>query len=840
MILGVYFNQKNFRRLYKKILEAKMNYLAEEAIKEDVQVLVFSPFSIDWITKNMNGLMYNSISKIWELVVCPFPDIIYDRATFPEKEKKIGRFVRENLYTKYQIPFINNKSCFNKLETHLVLSNSSEIIKHLPDTTKYFHPCQLISFLEKYNSVYIKDSGGKLGKNIFKVQRSEDGFYILSHQSSDSKYSYKLTLQEIHDRLDAYKRLGRNLIIQQGIEVALLDQHPFDVRVLAQKNGLKQWELVDKSIRVAAPGSIVTNISNGGGVKRFDEVIPALFSNSISIASEIEFLVIAVCEALEKKYGSLGELGIDIAIGKDGKVWLLEVNGKPAKLCIYHSGNVELIHRSCINIIKYSKELFKPMNESDILCRGQKMVEIKHKIMCSAFETKDNEFNIMIPLETAKKLDLMDKSNTTLKCGSKSLNASITISSESNLHDEPLWLSKNALEELLIPENIEICVEVMEHGDIIKFGPIIGILTEDFILRNHKKGRFIREDLNLFAEAGKKIHSLIYIFSLNKIDFENERILGYVPQIYNSKVMGWQEQWMPIPDAIHNRIKISPSSPGYRKINAISELVPDLKIINRNTKIYKWTIQKILEKDDKSNGYLPKTLLFKDIRTLTKMLQEFPFVYLKPIGRSLGLGIIKIERDGSDEYTARYGTRGKLSFLSGCLSDILSSLIKIMGKRAYIVQEGIPLATYNGNIFDLRVSVQKDETDTWSISRWKARVASPGSIVTNLSAGGTTGNIKQLMDSVFKENVTKISNDINSACLTICKAIERKISGIGDIGLDIGITEGGRIYFIEANFREHRFISGSEEDIESLENTIKKPIYYLNYLYKAQLQNHKP
>jgi glutathione synthase/RimK-type ligase-like ATP-grasp enzyme len=370
MILGVYFNQRNFKRLYKRKLEAKMNFLAEEAIKEEVQVLVFSPLSIDWLNKNINGLIYNAVSKNWELTVYPFPDIIYDRATFPEEQKEIGGFVREYLNKECKLPFINSKSYFNKWETHEVLSSDSEIIKYLPDTVKYYHPCQLIDLLDKYNSVYLKDSGGRLGKNIFKLQKAEDGFYILSYQNSGTKYSDKLTLQEIHNKFAADKLLGRNIIIQQGIDVALLEEHPFDVRILAQKNEWEHWEVVDKSARVAVPGSIVTNVSSGGEVKEFERVIPLLFSNSTSISAEVDMLIIKICETLEKKYGMLGELGIDVAIDKSGKVWLIEVNGKPAKLCIYHSGNLELINRTCRNIVRYSKMLLKQKNEREITCGG--------------------------------------------------------------------------------------------------------------------------------------------------------------------------------------------------------------------------------------------------------------------------------------------------------------------------------------------------------------------------------------------------------------------------------------------------------------------------------------
>lgn len=466
------------------------------------------------------------------------------------------------------------------------------------------------------------------------------------------------------------------------------------------------------------------------------------------------------------------------------------------------------------------------------------MTEGKYKIISCPFKVKKGKFNIEIPLKTAEKLNLTDKNNITLNCGARSLNASITISSEPGLSDEVLRLSKNTLKNLLIPENVEVCVQVIENRNIIKFGPIIGILTESFILQGHKKGRHIREAFNCYAEAGHKIGGLIYIFSLNNIDLDNKRVLGYLPLINDSAVINWHEQWLPIPDAIHNRIKISSSSPEYNKLDEISKLIPSINIINRTTSVYKSKIQKILREDQKAREYLPKTLLFRGIDTLTEMLREFPFIYLKPVGRSLGLGIIKISKAGSNEYIAKYHRKNKSYSISGYLAEIWPELKKVMGKRAYIVQEGIPLATYKGNIFDLRVSMQKDETGTWSLSRWKVRVAAPNRIVTNISAKGKGAHINKVLDSVFKEDTAEIMNDIKTACLIICSAIENKISGIGDIGIDIGITKDKKIYFIEANFRELRLNGGSAEDTENWESTFKKPIYYLNYLYKNKFQNH--
>lgn len=370
MILGIYFNQRNIKKLYKGKLRSKMNIFAQEAINEEVQLLVFSPSSVNWICENINGLIYNSVRRKWETAIFPFPDVIYDRATFPDKEKEIGKLVRHRLNKEYKIPFLNTKSYFNKLETYKVLSVDSAIINYLPDTVKYTHPYQLIDFMDKYNSIYIKESGGKLGRNIFKLQRVQDELYTLSYQSRGNRYHRNFTLQEIHNELVANKLLGKTILIQQGIDVAALNEHPFDIRVLVQKSGMMNWIIVDKSIRLAAPGSVVTNVSSGGEVKKYSDVVPILFSNSEEISKEIDMLLLKVCNCLENTYGTLAELGIDIAIDSNGKVWLIEVNGKPSKLCIYHSGNLELISKTCNNIVEYSKELYNQSKELKTLYGG--------------------------------------------------------------------------------------------------------------------------------------------------------------------------------------------------------------------------------------------------------------------------------------------------------------------------------------------------------------------------------------------------------------------------------------------------------------------------------------
>jgi hypothetical protein len=460
-----------------------------------------------------------------------------------------------------------------------------------------------------------------------------------------------------------------------------------------------------------------------------------------------------------------------------------------------------------------------------------------YKIAKYPSKPENNQLGLFISSTAAEQLNLKNGSNLILQCGLKSINVVVNTTFETELNDKILWVTENVLEELFLPEPIEIRIQILKSENIMKIGPIIGILVEEHILKKYKKGRQTREAFECYANAGTEVGALAYAFSLSDIDLNNKRIKGYVSVKSNSKTMSWQEQWLPVPDAIHNRVKKSYSKSEYKKIQEIKKLPSNIIIINRVTNIYKWRVQKILEKDMNAKKYLPKTVLFKGAITLTRMLREFPTIYLKPVGRSLGLGIVRITKESQDSYTAKYTKKRTTYSITGTVPDILFKLKSLMGKRTYIVQQGIPLATYKGSIFDLRVSVQKNGTGVWGVSRWKVRVASSGNIVTNLSAGGYGAHLEKIMNLVFKDYAVKVMNEIKLASLDICSALENELDGIGDIGLDIGVTENGKIYFIEANFRELRLNSGSAEDSENWANTFKNPIFYLNYLYNTKLQN---
>lgn len=359
MLIGVYFNRTIFNQIRRGKILRELEYLVQEGIPEGVEFFVFCPRGIEWWNKKIDGLSYDLEDGSWKEKKFDFPDGIYDRATFPEEEKEIGHEVRKILRKDHNIIFLNTKHYFDKWETHQALSSFSELRKYLPETKLYNHQLILERLLNKYETVYIKDSAGKLGHNIFKVQRNDSGKYTISHQKNDIVYHKVINSKELYNTLKTGDLSGKNIIAQQGVSLAKLKGKPFDIRILVQKNPFGKWELVDKSIRVAAAdNSVVTNISSGGEVKSFKEVVPMIFPKlSKDIEKDISNMSLDISRRLEERYGRLGELGIDAALDSNGRLWLIEVNGKPAKSCVHNSNNPQLIHKAYHNLVKYFKYL---------------------------------------------------------------------------------------------------------------------------------------------------------------------------------------------------------------------------------------------------------------------------------------------------------------------------------------------------------------------------------------------------------------------------------------------------------------------------------------------------
>lgn len=72
--------------------------------------------------------------------------------------------------------------------------------------------------------------------------------------------------------------------------------------------------------------------------------------------------------------------------------------------------------------------------------------------------------------------------------------------------------------------------------------------------------------------------------------------------------------------------------------------------------------------------------------------------------------------------------------------------------------------------------------------------------------------------------------------LEICQTLEKSHPGFADAGLDIGIDQRGKPWFIEVNFRDLRYSFRSAGEPQMFQNTYFHPMCYAKFLLSAGQQ----
>ncbi|PKM47301.1 MAG: hypothetical protein CVV03_04045 [Firmicutes bacterium HGW-Firmicutes-8] len=300
---------------------------------------VFSPFDVDYKKNAVWGYRYNwkSPGGEWERRLYPLPSVIYNRIPnrTMENRENIKNLLSE-LKQKYGPRFFN--PCFlDKWETHKILCNSKYTKDLLPETRKLDRPEVINEMLMLYDAVYLKPCANSLGNEIFKVCKKNRSQYYFIHQSLNQhrREGVVTHCSELVSELPQSEE-RTEYIVQQAIPLAKIGNRPFDLRLLVQKGHDGKWRKTGMAARIAGKESITTHVFYGGTRSPSQKTIRVAAQNcgfSIKkVKNQLKYIQSTVPKVIEKAYrASFGELEMDIAIDRFGKVWFLEANSKPFK-----------------------------------------------------------------------------------------------------------------------------------------------------------------------------------------------------------------------------------------------------------------------------------------------------------------------------------------------------------------------------------------------------------------------------------------------------------------------------------------------------------------------------
>ena len=345
---------------------------------------------------------------------------------------------------------------------------------------------------------------------------------------------------------------------------------------------------------------------------------------------------------------------------------------------------------------------------------------------------------------------------------------------------------------------------------------MVGVMLSRGILQKGVRGRRTFEKLELYVKAARELGAGIVFFEPGGVRLKSGHVLGYVPGAGGKLA----RSAVPIPKAVHKRGLYSQR----RDVSVVRALEKrGVHVFNPEDRLDKYAIHRLLASDPELAPYLPETVLLQRgaFAWFKRQLKERGEVFVKPRRGSLGIGVARVVRVGSNRYRYESRKMRRTTTLAGAWRLVRK------GRRRHILQQGIPLLEDDGRRIDLRVPVQKDGSGEWRTAGIAAKRAERSPFLTNLARGGSVHDGPALLARHFGERRGReIILEIELLARRVAETLNAKHPRLVDLGLDVGVDAGGHPYLIEVNRRDLRILFEHSGQRAALEELYKNPIAY--------------
>ncbi|WP_027724969.1 YheC/YheD family protein [Tuberibacillus calidus] len=288
---------------------------------------ILTPDHFDWENETVNGIFYHNGK--WVEKLAPFPQVVYDRIP-NRKDERLTKVqeVKNKLQYKYGIPWFN-PGFFDKAEIFEALKHHPISAQYLPQTYE-LNLENLRKALDLYPSVYVKPKKASHGIGIKLFSKEGEKIRCLAyHQGEPIEKTYHHVLELLSAEFRHYS--PNQYLIQQGVTLPEYNGRPYDFRVHTNKDGTGKWQLSAVAAKTAGANNMTTHVLYGGDVKTLGEIYGR--KKALSVLSQIKDACIALSEIIDQEIdGLIGELGFDVAVDREDRLWLFEANAKPGRI----------------------------------------------------------------------------------------------------------------------------------------------------------------------------------------------------------------------------------------------------------------------------------------------------------------------------------------------------------------------------------------------------------------------------------------------------------------------------------------------------------------------------
>lgn len=314
----------------------------------------FAAKHVDWNRQVVSGYFPDANGK-WIRRTLPLPDVVYNRLPSRRAENSAAISVFKNKFVSRKIPLFN-WSFFDKWDVYRLLDGEQEAAKHVPESIHSPKADEIRRMMEKHRFVYLKPSAGSLGIGIYRLTYTPNRGYFARFRRNGSNVLIRFPrFDGLFKMLQRHNLKLQYYVLQQGVRLIELENCPIDFRFHLTKNGSNQWVASGIGAKKAGKGSVTTHVRSGGMLMMPDSVLKSVFGNrSEHVLENAKSVAIKLAEAIERNYSHrLGELGFDLGIDQNERVWMFEANAKPGRSIFKHPSLKSQGRTSLVNLYEH-------------------------------------------------------------------------------------------------------------------------------------------------------------------------------------------------------------------------------------------------------------------------------------------------------------------------------------------------------------------------------------------------------------------------------------------------------------------------------------------------------
>ncbi|SDI47157.1 YheC/YheD family protein [Alteribacillus bidgolensis] len=351
-IIGILCRRSVINKLKRQKASFRPKLIHKAGLEVRSKLYFFGAKDVNRKDKRILGTYFHEKEKKWKQKYFSLPHVLLRMG---------GQFYQTTVsafFKKQNTKVLNKFKSFDKWEHFNVLQSNPQLSAHLPDTKHISlnKKKELFTFIDRHGSVYVKAAFGFQSKNIMKITKRKNGKYSYKYHIS----TFKKGIVSKTQLLKKMKRFFKNktIIIQKTIPLLEYNKYDIDLRTELNRNEAGDIKVAGYCIRKSKKGNFTTRKSGKHKLKKYFRRTLKYSKKEInSLLRQIKQLTLKTYREIESKYGPIGEMGIDLGLDKNGKLWIIECNLCSGKRTLYKTYGAERVKQSYVDIFKYGISL---------------------------------------------------------------------------------------------------------------------------------------------------------------------------------------------------------------------------------------------------------------------------------------------------------------------------------------------------------------------------------------------------------------------------------------------------------------------------------------------------